>query len=181
MLIRFASLFVVLAAGLAAVIGLTWSAPVQIAAEEKPAASKPDPAAVERARDEVKKLDDLYKTAVVGITGTYVEKQSDVPAATVAKALFEAMHKKGYHSAKLLDATGKPKSKKNVATTDFEKKVVTDIKGGKKYVEEIGESDGKPVLRAGTIVPAVMTQCVVCHGVKEGQLLGVIVYEVPIK
>jgi pyruvate kinase len=42
-------------------------------------------------------------------------------------------------------------------------------------------SDGKPVLRAGTIVPAVMIQCSVCHGVKEGQLLGVIVYDVPIK
>ncbi len=129
----------------------------------------------------MKKLDDLYKTAVVGITANYVEKQSDTPAATVAKAVFEAMHKKGYHTARLLDATGKPKSKKNVAQTDFEKKVVADIKGGKTYVEEIAEHDGKPVLRAGTIVPAVMSQCCVCHKVKEGQLLGVIVYEVPIR
>lgn len=177
MLTRLASLGVVLVAGLAAALFLT--GPVPLAAEEKPA--KPDPAAVQRARDEVKKLDDLYKTAVVGITDTYVEKQADVPAATVAKALFEAMHKKGYHQTKLLDATGKPKSKKNVPQTDFEKKVVADAKAGKTYVEEVGEKDGKPVLRAGTIVPAVMKQCVLCHSVKEGDLLGVLVYEVPIK
>jgi hypothetical protein len=175
------SLVVAFAFGLAAVLGLTYSAPTPVAAEEKAETQKPDPAAVQRARDEVKKLDDLYKTAVVGITATYVEKQVDTPAATVAKALFEAMHKKGYHSAKLLDASGKPKSKKNVASTDFEKKVVSQIQGGKSYVEEIGETDGKPVLRAGTIVPAVMKQCVLCHGGKEGELLGVLVYEVPIK
>jgi hypothetical protein len=30
-------------------------------------------------------------------------------------------------------------------------------------------------------VPAVMKQCASCHGVKEGTLLGAIVYELPIK
>jgi hypothetical protein len=179
MMIRIGSLVVVLAVGVAGAYWLTCSSPTPLAAEEKP--SKPDEAALQRARDEVKKLDDLYKTAVVGITATYVEKQADVPAATVAKAVFEAMHKKGYHTARLVDASGKPKSKKNVAESDFEKKAVADIKGGKSYVEEIGEKDGKPVLRAGTIVPAVMNQCVICHGVKQGDLLGVLVYEVPIK
>ena len=99
----------------------------------------------------------------------------------MAKALFEAMHKKGYHTARLLDATGKPKSKKNVAESDFEKKVVADIKGGKTFVEEVSVKDGKPVFRAGTVVPAVMSQCVTCHGVKQGELLGVLVYEVEIK
>jgi hypothetical protein len=181
MTIRIGSLLFVLAFGVIGVVGLTWSTPQPVAAEEKKEAGKPDAAAVERARAEVKKLDDLYKTAVVGITQTYVEKQSDVPAAAVAKALFDAMHKKGYHTARLVDASGKPKSRKNVAETDFEKKVVADIKGGKTYTEEIGERDGKPVFRAGTIVPAVMKQCSVCHSVKEGELLGVLVYEVPIK
>ena len=181
MAVRIGSLFVVLICGVLGILALTWSAPQPVAAEEKKETRKPDAAAVERAREEVKKLDDLYKTAVVGITQTYVEKQSDVPAAAVAKALFEAMHKKGYHSARLVDASGKPKSRKNVAETDFEKKVVADIKGGKTYTEEVGERDGKPVFRAGTIVPAVMKQCGVCHGVKEGELLGVLVYEVPIK
>ena len=55
------------------------------------------------------------------------------------------------------------------------------IKGGKQYFEEVGEKDGKPVLRAATLLPAVMKQCVVCHGGKEGRVLGTIVYEVPIK
>lgn len=175
---RHGSLLVALLAGAAGAFALSGPSAESVSAKEP---SKPDPAAVERAREEVKKLDDLYKTAVVGITETYVDKQADVPAAAVAKALFEAMHKKGYHEAKLLDATGKPKNKKNVARSDFDRKAVAEIKGGKTYVEELGEKDGKPVLRAGTVVPAVMKQCVLCHGGKEGRLLGVIVYEVPIK
>src|SRR5688572_6550472 len=153
---RISSLFIALAGGVAAVVGLTTTPAGPLAAGEP---AKPDPAAVERARQEVKKLDDLYKTAVVGITKTYVEQQADTPAATVAKALFEAMHQKGYHHARLIDATGKPKNKENVAKTDFEKKAVEDIKGGQTYVEEVGEKDGKPVFRAGTVVPAVMAQC----------------------
>jgi hypothetical protein len=91
------------------------------------------------------------------------------------------MHKKGYHTAKLLDATGKPKSRKNLAQTEFEKLVVAEAKAGKTYVEDVAEKDGKPVLRAGTVVPAVMNQCVLCHGGKAGDLLGVLVYEVEIK
>jgi len=142
---------------------------------------EPDPAALERARESVKMLDDLYKTAVVSITNRYVEQQSDTPAAAVAKEVFEAMHKKGWHQARLLDATGKPKNVANVARTPFEKKAVAEIQGGKTYYEEVGEKDGKPVLRAGTIVPAVLKQCAICHGGKEGRLLGVISYEVPIK
>ena len=175
---RFGSLFLALVAAVAAAIGLTASPAEPLAAQEP---EKPDAAAIERARQEVKKLDDLYKTAVVGITKTYVEQQADTPAATVAKALFEAMHQKGHHHARLVDATGRPKNKENVAKTEFEKKAVEAIKGGKEYVEEVGEKDGKPVFRAGTTVPAVMSQCAVCHGGKEGRLLGAIVYEVPIK
>src|SRR5436853_4283567 len=155
---------------------LSWSG--RSRAEDKKA---PDPAGVERARETVKMLDDLYKTAVVGITNVYVEQQSDTPAAAVAKQVFEAMHKKGWHHARLVDATGKPKNKANVAATDFEKKAVEQLKAGKTYVEELGEKDGKPVLRAATIVPSVLKQCAVCHGGKEGRLLGTIVYEVPVK
>jgi hypothetical protein len=145
-------------------------------------AKAPDPAALERTREQVKMLDDLYKTAVVGITATYVNQQSDTPAAAVAKKVFEAMHKKGYHTARLIDATGKPKSFDNVAESEFEKKAVKEIKGGKAYFEEIGEVKGKPVLRAATVVPAVMKQCVQCHGgIKEGDVMGAIVYELQIK
>jgi hypothetical protein len=174
MVVRMGSAFAIIVAAIAVILGL--SGKPSVAGEKRP-----DPAALERAREEVKKLDDLYKTAVVGITQTYVDKQTDTPAATLAKAVFAAMHKKGYHTARLIDATGKPKSKENVAESDFEKKAVKEIQGGKSYYEETAEVGGKPVLRAGTIVPAVMKQCVLCHGGKEGQLMGVIVYEVPIK
>jgi len=145
------------------------------------AKTEPDAKALERTRDMVKMLDDLYKTSVVAITNHYVEKQADVPAATIAKEVFEAMHKKSWHTARLVDATGKPKNKDNVPMTDFEKRAVAEIKDGKTYFEEIGNVEGKPVLRAATIVPAVMKQCTICHGGKEGRLLGAIVYEVPIK
>src|SRR5687768_528026 len=109
---RLGSLVLALVAGAAAVVALTRAPAKPVAAKEP---ERPDAAAVERARQEVKKLDDLYKTAVVGITKTYVEQQADTPAATVAKALFEAMHQKGHHHARLIDATGKPKNKENVA------------------------------------------------------------------
>jgi len=69
----------------------------------------------------------------------------------------------------------------NVAKTDFEKKAVAEMKAGKSYYEEVAEVDGKPMLRAATIVPVVLKQCAVCHGKKEGTLLGAIVYELPIK
>src|SRR5262245_2429637 len=141
----------------------------------------PDKAALERTRQKVQMLDDAYKLAVVSITNKYVEFQSEAPAALVAKEVFEGMHKKGWHSSRLVDATGKPKNKENAAKTDFEKKAVEQIKGGKSYYEEVAEKDGKPVLRAATLVPAVLKQCAVCHGGKEGRVLGTIVYELPIK
>lgn len=144
-------------------------------------AKAPDKAALARTREQVQMLDTLYKTAVVSITNSYVEGQSSVPAAMVAKDVFAAMHKKGYHNARLLDATGKPKNKKNVAKTEFEKKAVAQMKSGKAYYEEVAQVNGKHVLRAATIVPVVLKQCATCHGKKEGTLLGAIVYELQIK
>ena len=41
---------------------------------------KVDPVALERTRESIKMLDDLYKNAVVLITKTYVEQQADTPA-----------------------------------------------------------------------------------------------------
>jgi len=111
----------------------------------------------------------------------YVGQQGEVPAAVAAQEIFKAMHKKGWHKARLVDATGKPKRKANLAKTDFEKKAIEAMKDGKPYYDEVGEADGKPVLRAATVVPAVMKECAACHRVKEGTLLGAIVYEVPIK
>ena len=158
-----------------AVVGLVCGL---LQADEKKA---PDPASVERTRETVKMLDDLYKNAVVSVTNRYVDKQSDTPAAEIAKDVFTAMHKKGWHTARLIDATGKPKNKANVAKSDFEKKAVEAMNAGKTYIEEIGEKDGKPVFRAATLVPSVLKQCAICHGGKEGRVLGTIVYELPIK
>jgi hypothetical protein len=142
---------------------------------------KPGAGEIDRARTTVRMLDDLYKAAAVSITEAYTVEQSTTPTAAVAKEIFDAMHKKGWHRARLIDATGKPKKKENVASTDFEKRAVAALRSGQDYLEEVAEADGKPVLRAATRVPALMQQCVVCHGVKPGALLGVIVYEVPIK
>ena len=56
------------------------------------------------------------------------------------------------------------------------------MKQGKDYFDEVGDKDGKAVLRAATRVPVVMKACIACHpGKKEGDLLGTIVYEVPIR
>ena len=177
---RFCRLF-----GVVAVAGVVFVAGsgvpgVAVAAEKAPK-NGPDQEAVERTREQVKMLDDLYKTAIVGMTKTYVHQQLDTPAAIVAIELFEAMKKKGHHAAELVDASGKPKSKVNLPDTPFEKKAIKAIQGGKAYYEEVGEKDGKPVLRAATVVPAVMKTCAACHNVKEGDLLGAVVYELPIK
>src|SRR5262249_57355741 len=89
--------------------------------------------------------------------------------------------RRGYDEISLVYGTGKPKKKENVAKTDFEKRAVKEIKSGKEYFEELAEVGGKPVLRVATVVPAVLPQCVVCHGKREKNLLGTIVYELPIK
>jgi hypothetical protein len=142
----------------------------------------PDAAAVERTRATVKLLDDLHKGYVVTITATYVRAQEVTPAATVVKKVFAHMEKNGHGSGRLIDATGKPFLAENIAKTDFEKRAVAAIKGGKAYLDEVGVKDGKPVLRAATVVPAVMPQCINCHPhVKEGQVMGALIYELPIR
>jgi hypothetical protein len=142
----------------------------------------PDRAAVQRAHDTVKLLDDLHKGYVVNITATYVKAQERTPAAHVAKKVFEHVEKNGGPKVRLIDATGAPASRANVARTDFEKRAVGKLNGGADYFEEVGTAGGKPVLWAATRVPVVMQQCITCHpGYKQGDLLGALVYEVPIK
>ncbi len=143
---------------------------------------KPDPAAVARTRETVKMLDDLYKLSVVHVTTTYVGARERTPAATVAKKVFKDMAAKGWHTARLIDATGTPINKENVAKSAFEKRAVAELKKGKGYYEEVGAVKGKPVLRAATVVPVVLKSCLNCHaGLKEGDLVGALTYEVPIK
>src|SRR5262249_54555430 len=63
-----------------------------------------DEAAVVRAREQAKMLDELYKNAVVSIT----QKYEGPPAIKVAKDVFAAMEKSGWHRARLVDASGSP-------------------------------------------------------------------------
>ena len=147
--------------------------------------AKPDPAAVERARKQVHMLDDLYKTAVVLITTHYVHKEDDVAAGTAARLLFGAMKEKGWHEARLIDATGEPYEEKNAPADEFEKSGIAQIKSGKAFVDAVIEKDGKPYLRAMTPVPVVLEKCVMCHAhyknAAKGQAIGAIGYIVPIE
>jgi uncharacterized protein DUF3365 len=144
--------------------------------------SLPDKKAVQRAHDTVKMLDDLHKGYVVNITATYVKAQERTPAAHVAKKVFGHMEKNGWGTSRLIDTTGSPVNKANVAKSTFEKQAVKKLNAGEDYYSEVAEKDGQPVLRAATRVPVVMKQCLACHpGHKEGDLIGTLVYEVPIK
>jgi hypothetical protein len=123
-------------------------------------------------------LDELYKTAVAAITDKYTKGQ---PAIMVAKDVFKAMEDGKYHSARLVDASGSPLGEKNGPVTDFEKRAAEAMRSGKAYVEEVrGRGDGRTLL-AATVVPAVHRRCAECHGVKQGELLGFIRYEVPVR
>ena len=156
---------------------------VQSQSADQPA--KVDPAAVERARKQVRMLDDLYKTAVVLITEHYVHKEDDVSAGSAARLLFKAMKDKGWHEARLIDATGQPYEEKNAPADEFEKSAIAQIKQGKAFVDAVIEKDGKPYLRALTPVPVVMQKCIMCHAhyknAEKGQAIGAIGYIVPIE
>jgi hypothetical protein len=166
--------------GLSATLAVTLPGRPGTADEKNP--KDPDPAAVERTRATVRMLDNLHKGYVVTITDTYVKAKEQAPAATVLKKVFALMEKNGDGTGRLLDATGSPLRDGNVAKTEFEKKAVAAIKGGKPYIDEVAIRDGKPVLRATTVVPAVMDACLNCHPhVKKNDVLGVLVYELPIR
>ncbi len=149
------------------------------------AEKKGDPA-VERARQEVKMLDDLYKTAVVLITENYVQEDSDVPAGTAAKKLFEAMKAKGWHEVRLIDATGDPIEKENLPRKGFETRALEKLNGGASFFDEVEIMEGKKYLRAATPIPVVLDKCVMCHDhykkfKAEGKIIGVLGYTVPIE
>ena len=142
----------------------------------------PDAAAVERTRNTVKMIDDLYKGFVVHVTATYVKAQDSTPAARVAKKVFKHMEDKGWHSGRLIDLSGKPFNEENLPKSEFEKTAAKELKGGKAYYDEVGTKGGKAVLRAATPVPVVMKECIKCHAeFKEGDLIGALVYELPIQ
>jgi hypothetical protein len=136
-----------------------------------------DPA-LERARAQVRMLDDLYKTAVVSMTQVY---KDGPPAAKVAKEVFAAMKDKGHHDARLVDASGSPLNEANEPKTDFEKRAFDAMQAGKTSLEEVVGEGAERRLLVATVVPAVLPRCASCHGVKEGELLGFIRYDLPVK
>ena len=159
-----------LAATLAAFIGVLLLGPL-IRAD-----GPGDDPALTRTREQVKMLDELYKNAVVSITNKY----DGPPAIKVAKDVFAAMEKSGWHKAKLVDASVPPHNEANLPQSDFEKRAAA-IQTGKPYYDEVMGAGSERKLSAATVVPAVTKKCAKCHGVSEGDLLGFIRYEVPIR
>jgi hypothetical protein len=153
---------------------------------EDGAAAKPDKAdpAVERARREVRMLDDIYKTAIVLITTHYVEDDNDLPAGSAFKALFSAVKEKGWHEVRLLDATGEPYEPANSPKAGFEKKAIGELLKGKSVYDEVVTEDGKRFLKSATAIPVVMDKCILCHenyrSVPKGRAIGALGYKVPI-
>lgn len=174
--------------GLAATAGVAIATSVPSAAVEARATSpgrqagdpnedaESDPA-LKRTRDEVQLLDELYKNALVSITKRY----DGPPAIRVAQDVFAAMAKSGRHKAKLVDASGAPQNEANLPKTDFEKRAAAAMRKGKAYYDEVVGTGAKRKLLAATIVPAVHKKCATCHGANEGDLLGFIRYEVPVR
>jgi hypothetical protein len=161
------SLGVMAAAALALTVGLpSWASGP---------APESDPA-LERTRAQVKMLDDLFKVAVVDITNRY----DGPPAAKVAKAIFAAAQDKQYFKARLLDATGSPQNEANVPQDEFEKRAAKAMTEGKTYHEEVVGKGKARRLRVATVVPAVLQKCAKCHGVKQGDLLGFLSYDIPV-
>ena len=149
---------------------------------EKPKV-KHNPASVDRVREQVKMLDDIYKGGIVLITTHYVDGDEDLPAGTAFKKLFEAAKKKGWHEVRLLDATGRPYSDENVAKSDFEKEAIKALRSGKSFVEKVIEVESKGYFLAATPIPVVMEKCTMCHdnykfGGKE--VVGALSYKIPL-
>lgn len=165
-------------AATAALLGLVLSS------ESPSTSSQKKDAPLERARREVKMLDDIYKGGVVLITKHYVHDDDDLPAGTAFKKLFESAKKAGWHEVRLLDATGQPYSDENVAEDAFEKKGIKELLKGKSYYEEVVRKGDKRYLRAVTAIPVVMDKCVMCHdnysNIPEGQAIGALGYTMPV-
>ena len=167
------------AAGLVLIVAAGSLSPLRSA--EKPKKDR----ALARTRKQVKMLDDIYKTAVVLITTHYVTEESDLAAGEAAVALFAAIKEKGWHEARLLDATGDPIEAKNSPKDEFEKKAVEQLKAGESWYEQVVEIKGKRHLRAATPIPVVLEKCTLCHPhykeVKKGDPIGAISYTLKIE
>ena len=142
-------------------------------------------AALERTRKQVRMLDDLYKAAVVLITTHYVSDKSTLPAGTAAVTLFDAMKKKGWHEVRLLDATGKPAVRKQLASGRLREYGRRTAQEREELYDRVVERDGKRYLRAATPIPVLVEKCAMCHPhfkeAKEGEPIGALSYTLPIE
>jgi hypothetical protein len=137
---------------------------------------------LEHARKTVRMIDDLYQTYIVLITEEYVDDPSVLAAATLSKRVFKSMNKKGWHKARLLDATGTPFNPDNNPKDAFERDAINAMISGKTYIEKIEKIEGKDYLRAVTSVHAVTKGCISCHpSSRVGDLLGGIAYTIALE
>jgi len=147
--------------------------------------AKPTHQAIERSRDTVKMLDNIFKQTIVLVTDKYVHDEDDFAAGSAAVLLFKNISESGDNKVRLIDATGDQYETANVANDEFEKEGIKKLKLGAKGHEAVVTRDGKPFLRAMTPVPVVMQKCVMCHAhyaeAKEGEPIGAISYTVPIQ
>jgi hypothetical protein len=166
-----------LALGLAAL--LTIGGAGSLAAKK---ASGSKDAAVERTRQEVKMLDDLYKNAIVLVNEHYVNNPSDFPAATAAKGLFAAMKKGGWHEVRLLGLTDEIGDPDDAPRDAFEQAAAKKLRAGETPQEEVVVKGGKRYLRVATGIPVVSEKCVMCHANFKGDKgnVGALSYTVPV-
>ncbi len=144
-----------------------------------------DPDALARTRKQIKILDGIYKNAIVLVTTHFVTEESDMPAGTAFKKLFEVAKENDWHHVRLVDATGDPYDGENVAISEFEKSAISQLVAGKDYVDQTTIRDGRAILQAATPIPVVMSKCVMCHDnyadVPSGQAIGALTYEIAIE
>ena len=168
----------------AAIVAGSFAAPKTGTAKEAIAIEGTKDPAVERARREVRMLDDIYKTAIVLVTEHYVHDDTDLSAGSAFKALFEAVGRKGWHEVRLVDATGKPYSDQNLPKAGFEKDAIKQLLEGKSAVDKVVVEGDKKFLLAATAIPVVMEKCIMCHenyrDVAKGKAIGALSYKVPI-
>jgi Protein of unknown function (DUF3365) len=163
--------------GLAAM--LTIAGPSSFGAEQGAVSHDPE---LERTRQEVKMLDDLFKNAIVLIDETYVKKPDSVAAATASKALFAALKKAGWYDVRLLGLTDVIGDQDDVPHDAFEQTAAKKLVAGDKWYEEVSEKDGKRYLRVATGIPVVSENCLMCHANFKGNKgnIGALSYTVPV-
>lgn len=160
----------------AAVLPLVGSLLLAAQAEEtKPA--QPVKMSLAQARQTVDMLNDLYVNSVVLTHGTYVKDAKTVPAAAVARQVFEAMAAKGWPETHWLSTTGRPFNPTNNPRDAFERDAAAALKKGQARFERV--ENGR--LRVATLVPLVDKSCLMCHTRdKVGDPIGGLTYIVPL-